>query len=104
MDVCGREILEQHLPVENLEFMLNSKEVRVYEEIRILAFVFFPLNSCLYFLPLILGPSASWALICKRDGKFEEQVQGPNLKNSENLVLPEWIWNDINIEKRDDGW
>lgn len=42
MDVCGREILEQHLPVENLEFMLNSKEVRVYEEIRILAFFFPP--------------------------------------------------------------
>lgn len=43
MDVCSREILEQHLPVENLEFMLISKEVRVHEEIRSLAFfIFYP--------------------------------------------------------------
>jgi hypothetical protein len=80
MDVCGREILEQHLPVENLEFMLNSKEVRVYEEIRILAFVFFPLNSCLYFLPLILGPSASWALICKEMENLKNKYRDQTLK------------------------
>lgn len=49
MDVCGREILEQHLLVENLEFMLNSKELRVYEEIRILAFFFSPLKLLFIF-------------------------------------------------------